>query len=152
MAVPCVNIGDVLMALGRPHEAEAYYRRALALQEKGLEPGHPYLAYTLTSLAEVERSMKRPGAAAALLERALTIREKPVMLLGRQPQRAAVLAEVPIGPRLHRSPEVRGHREQVLELTEMLVLLVPQDEDATCLGHEPDADRRVSGPPSPGHA
>ena len=56
--------------------AEAAYQRALAIREKTLGPGHPFVAETLNSLAVLDYNRGKYALAEALHRRALAIREK----------------------------------------------------------------------------
>jgi len=61
---------------GRSDEAEALYKRALAIQEATLGADHPYVALTLGNIAIVYRNQGRYQDAERLHKRALAIREK----------------------------------------------------------------------------
>lgn len=61
---------------GRYEEAEPLYERALAIDEKALEPDHPEAATNLNNLAEFYRSQGKYAEAEPLYKRALTIDEK----------------------------------------------------------------------------
>jgi tetratricopeptide (TPR) repeat protein len=52
------------------------YQRGLAIQEKTLGHGHPYIAASLNNLASLYSSQGRYADAEPLLQRALAIREK----------------------------------------------------------------------------
>ncbi len=57
-------------------KAEPYYRRALAVQQAALGPGHPDLADTLDNYADILVMNGRGAEAARLKERAAGIRAK----------------------------------------------------------------------------
>ena len=57
-------------AEGRNGEAESFYLRALALQEKTLGRGHPEVAVTLFNYAELVRKTHRKREARKLVSRA----------------------------------------------------------------------------------
>jgi CHAT domain-containing protein/Tfp pilus assembly protein PilF len=57
-------------------EAEALFKRVVAIREKALGPRHPQVAETLNDLGLVYRSQGRYGEAEANYSRALAIREK----------------------------------------------------------------------------
>ena len=61
--------------LGRLDEAEARYRRALAIDEKALGPKHPELVVPLLGLGQVALARGNPAAARAPLERGLPLAE-----------------------------------------------------------------------------
>ncbi len=61
--------------LGHYADAEPLYKRSLAAREKALGPDHPYVALSLTNLAELYARQGRLAEAAPLYERALQIRE-----------------------------------------------------------------------------
>ncbi|TMQ06716.1 MAG: tetratricopeptide repeat protein [Deltaproteobacteria bacterium] len=105
------NLGETLLALGRPEPAQADFTQALEILERELGPQHPNLALPLKGLGLAELSRGRPAAAIAPLERALALRSQPgggdaqelaeirwglaraLGALGRDPQRARELAE-----------------------------------------------------------
>jgi tetratricopeptide (TPR) repeat protein len=62
--------------MGKFPEAEPAFRRALAIKEKTLAPGHPSIAVTLNGLAGLLRDERRYAEAAPLYRRALDIRIK----------------------------------------------------------------------------
>jgi CHAT domain-containing protein/Tfp pilus assembly protein PilF len=70
------DLAMVLEALDRWSEAEALYKRALALNESTLGPQHTEVASSLNNLGLLYLKMDRLPEARALLERALSIREK----------------------------------------------------------------------------
>ena len=51
-------------------KAEAYYRRALSVFEKGLGPEHPKVAFTRENYAKLLRRMGRAEEARSLINRA----------------------------------------------------------------------------------
>ena len=59
MSVVMANLAAVYAGQGRAADAEALYRRTLAVQEKTLGAAHPTVANTLNNLAEVYRSQNR---------------------------------------------------------------------------------------------
>jgi hypothetical protein len=59
---------------GRHSEAEALYRRALAIREKVFGPDHPFVAETLEGLAKVCEQTGRTAEAQELSARAKRIR------------------------------------------------------------------------------
>jgi hypothetical protein len=73
-AVLLDNLAMVLSDLGRPGEAAALHRRALAIREAALGPDHPDLALWLSNLAAALRNLGRPAEAEPLEVRALAIR------------------------------------------------------------------------------
>ena len=68
--------GHVYKEQGKYAEAEALYKRALAIREKALGADHPDVAETLYNLAVVYRPQGKYADAEALYKRALAIREK----------------------------------------------------------------------------
>jgi tetratricopeptide (TPR) repeat protein len=69
------NIGACLRDLDRFDEAEAAYRRALAMQREALGGEHPALAGTLNNLGALFRARGDPAGAAQLLRQALALKE-----------------------------------------------------------------------------
>jgi tetratricopeptide (TPR) repeat protein len=63
-------------ALARFQEAEALYRRAIAIREKAFSREHILVAQSLEGLAGVYRKMGRYAEAEPLLQRVLAIRER----------------------------------------------------------------------------
>ena len=57
------NLGAVFEAMGRPNEAAEYYKRALAVRESVLPPGHRYTELTRTALARLDRATVNSAAA-----------------------------------------------------------------------------------------
>ena len=70
------NRGEILAALGRNGEADAAFERALRGMEEHMGPANVELAYPLHGLAGVKLATGEVGAAVALFERALLIREQ----------------------------------------------------------------------------
>jgi len=70
------NLGLLYRAQGKYAEAEPLYRRALAIAEKTLGPGHPDLAVVLRGLAALLRATDRKTEAEQLEARATLIRAK----------------------------------------------------------------------------
>jgi tetratricopeptide (TPR) repeat protein len=68
------GLGDALLAEGKPVEAEAQYRRALALLEPALGPRHPDLAEALGGIGRAALAAGAPRRALPPLERALAVR------------------------------------------------------------------------------
>jgi len=72
------ELGRLYQAMGRPDEAEANYREALAVREQALGADHPEVAVSLNALAEFLASQFRFQEAEPLLRRALEIQQVPV--------------------------------------------------------------------------
>ena len=70
------NLAFVYKDQGSYSEAEAHYKRALAIDEDKLGKDHPKTASTITGLANVYRAEGKYADAEALYKRALTIREE----------------------------------------------------------------------------
>ena len=70
------NLAVLLSVTNRLAEAEALYRRALAITEKSFGPEHPNVAIRLNNLAELLRDTNRLAEAEPLYRRALAIFEK----------------------------------------------------------------------------
>jgi len=70
------NLAEGLRKLGRFEEAIESYRRAERSFAAGLGPESVYVAVPLQGIAEVELARGRPGAALAVLERALALRQR----------------------------------------------------------------------------
>ena len=68
--------GSYLHFRARYAEAEPLHRRALALREQTLGPGHPDTAQSLNNLAELLHTQGRYGEAESLHRRALALREQ----------------------------------------------------------------------------
>src|SRR5450432_4463731 len=69
------NRGEYLVDLGRPAEALAPLRRALAIWKVQLDVEHQFLGYALTALGRAYTALGRSSDAVTTLERALSIRE-----------------------------------------------------------------------------
>ena len=67
-------LAALLTGTGRHVEAEALYRRALALREAALGPDHPDVAATLGALGTTLRAMGRAAEATLATKRAEDIR------------------------------------------------------------------------------
>eukprot|EP00741_Cyanophora_paradoxa_P013228 tig00000178_g12777.t1 len=70
-AVTANNLAALYGALGRRDEAEALYKRALAIQEAALGPAHPDTAQSLHNLGVLLLERGRAEEAVPPLERAL---------------------------------------------------------------------------------
>ena len=70
------NLAVTLRDQGKPAEAEAMHRRALAIYLKALPEGHPDIALSYNNLALTLRAQGKPAEADALHRRALAIRLK----------------------------------------------------------------------------
>ena len=70
------NLAELYKAQGKYAESEPLYKRALAIWEKALGPGHPGLATSLNNLADLYRLQGKYTKAEPLHKRALAIREK----------------------------------------------------------------------------
>ena len=75
LAESCLNLGDAVTARGRPSEAEALYRRALAVQEKSKGNNQSDTYQSLISLATVLKEKGRFIEAEAMAQRALAVAE-----------------------------------------------------------------------------
>jgi tetratricopeptide (TPR) repeat protein len=65
------------MICSRRHaEAEPFYKRALAIDEKALRPNHPHVAVDLNNLARLYVRERRHAEAEPLYKRSLVINEK----------------------------------------------------------------------------
>jgi tetratricopeptide (TPR) repeat protein len=69
------NLATALLWFGRTVEAEAGFRKALALQERTYGPSHPDVATTLQSLAVLCVKAGRPAEAKFWVRRSLEIRK-----------------------------------------------------------------------------
>ena len=76
MAQSLNNLAVVFQSQGRTAEAEALYKRTLAIREKALGPDHPDVALSLHNLALVYGAQGRTAEAEPLYKRALAIFEK----------------------------------------------------------------------------
>jgi tetratricopeptide (TPR) repeat protein len=74
VAIALSNLGELAITQRKFEQAEAWCRRALAIDEKALGPQHPDLAYDLTGLGEAELGRGRTPSAIALLQRAFALR------------------------------------------------------------------------------
>jgi len=70
------NIGDFLDDMGLYPSASPFKERALAIHERVLGPGHPYVASSLNNLALLYYEQGKYAEALPLYERALAIREQ----------------------------------------------------------------------------
>jgi tetratricopeptide (TPR) repeat protein len=68
------NLAALYQAQGQYAEAEALYKRSLAIKEKALGPDHPDVATSLENLAVLCRATNRAKEADALGQRAARIR------------------------------------------------------------------------------
>jgi tetratricopeptide (TPR) repeat protein len=96
VAVCCNNLGALCAAQRRWPEAEAWYRRAVAIKRERLGPQHPDLALTLHNLAVLLKQMGRWAQARACITEALAICEE--RLAANHPHRLAcsrLLARLP---------------------------------------------------------
>jgi CHAT domain-containing protein/Tfp pilus assembly protein PilF len=75
-AIALETLARVYRAQSRHDEAEALYRRTLAIREKAHGPEHPDVARTLYDLAVVYENQSKHGEAETLFRRALAIRER----------------------------------------------------------------------------
>ena len=76
VAVELNNLAEANRRLGRLDEAEALYKRAIALDEKAGPENAAGLATSLNNLALVYRAQRRPEEAAELHERSLALLER----------------------------------------------------------------------------
>ena len=76
LPAPLINLGSLLIDVGRPDEARHHLERAVALYEKARGPGFPGLVAPLLELAELERARAGCQAAGPLLTRALDIADR----------------------------------------------------------------------------
>ena len=72
-----LNKLGMVQAQGNYTEAEALFKRALAIREKVLGANHSDVGQTLNNLALVYRDQGKYSEAEGLFERALAIRERP---------------------------------------------------------------------------
>src|SRR4051794_18826132 len=70
------NLARLYRATGRYADAEALFKRAIAISEKALRPDHPDLAIQLNNLAELYQDTGRHAEAEPLYARAIAIGEK----------------------------------------------------------------------------
>jgi tetratricopeptide (TPR) repeat protein len=76
MATSLNNLAVLLREANRLDEAEALFRRALAIGENSMGPDHPTVATRLNNLAALLHDTNRLGDAEPLYRRALAIHEK----------------------------------------------------------------------------
>jgi Flp pilus assembly protein TadD len=69
------NLGGMYDVTGRTKEAEPLYKRALAIRERMLGPGHPYTVTTRNNLAGMYRKLGRTKEAEALLRQRAATRQ-----------------------------------------------------------------------------
>ena len=74
--MPLTNLAFLYSKQGRYSDAEPLYKRALAINEKGLGPDHPAVALSLSNLAALYNDQGRYAEAEPLYKRALAISEK----------------------------------------------------------------------------
>src|SRR2546427_1942840 len=70
------SLAELYRTRSKYAEAEALYKRALAIREKTLGPDHPEVATSLNNLAVLYHDERKNAEAEALYKRALTIQEK----------------------------------------------------------------------------
>jgi tetratricopeptide (TPR) repeat protein len=75
-ALPYSELGIQYAQSGRPAEAEAVFKKSIAILEKTVGPMHPDLAKSLNNLAELYRTENRETEAEPLNQRILAIRER----------------------------------------------------------------------------
>jgi tetratricopeptide (TPR) repeat protein len=73
VALALNNLARLLQATNRMAEAEALYRRALAIDEASFGPNHPDVAGNLNNLAQLLKATNRLAAAEPLMQRVLAI-------------------------------------------------------------------------------
>ena len=76
VALAYAHRGQALLDAGRFADAEAAFRKSLAVAEAVLPEGHPQLAVSLSGLGECYLATDRQSDALAALERALALRDK----------------------------------------------------------------------------
>lgn len=76
LAASLNNLALLYEARARDAEAEPFYKRSLAIDEKALGPEHPDVATSLNNLALIYDAQGRYGEAEPLYKRALAIWEK----------------------------------------------------------------------------
>ncbi|HUK56067.1 MAG TPA: tetratricopeptide repeat protein, partial [Nitrospiria bacterium] len=74
--LPYSELGIQYARLDRPADAEALFKKSVAILEETVGPMHPDLAKSLNNLAELYRTQNREAEAATLQTRILTIRER----------------------------------------------------------------------------
>ncbi|MFZ0570330.1 MAG: tetratricopeptide repeat protein [Rhodomicrobium sp.] len=70
------NLAQLLQATNQLAEAEALYRRALAIDTKSLGPDHPNVGRDLNNMAQLLQDMNRPADAEPLMRLAIATFEK----------------------------------------------------------------------------
>lgn len=80
VAVTLHNLAILAMQEKRNEDAEALFRRDLAITEKNYGPDHPETASSLATLAIALDRLERPAEALAALERALAIRRRALAI------------------------------------------------------------------------
>ena len=76
MAKAVASLAYVAARQGRYAEADAMFKRELAIREKTFGPDHPTVALALTRYAEVLNDQKRWAEAEPLVDRAIAIRDR----------------------------------------------------------------------------
>src|SRR3989442_15825818 len=71
-----VSLAQLYVAQGKPKAAERLLKRALAIQERNLGPGHPAVADSLNNLGILYHGQKKYETAERLHAQALAIQEK----------------------------------------------------------------------------
>lgn len=99
-----VNRGNALLHLGRPGEARASYRRALAIDDRAPDADAPFRARTLTMLAHAHMQAGELDQAAAALARAEAV---PIAAKGWNPMVLHTLARADLA-------DFQGRRQQAL--------------------------------------
>jgi tetratricopeptide (TPR) repeat protein len=74
--LPYSELGIQYARSGRLDEAEALFKKSIAILEKTVGPMHPDLAKSLNNLAELYRTQNRESEAEAVHQRILAIRER----------------------------------------------------------------------------
>ena len=75
LAIVLYRWGSLCETQGKYSEAEAKYKEALHIWEKGVVPDHPDVAFALTGLGDVREAVGQHDEAERLYRRALAIRE-----------------------------------------------------------------------------
>ena len=76
---PLNNLAELYRVQGKYTEAEPLYKRALAMCEKALGPGHPLEAIVLRNMAECYKKTGKKNEAKKLEERAKIIETKNLL-------------------------------------------------------------------------
>jgi tetratricopeptide (TPR) repeat protein len=76
LATSLNSLAELYHFQGQYAQAEPLFKRALAINEKALGPGHPNLATTLDNLADLYTKTGRKDEANRLFDRAARIRAK----------------------------------------------------------------------------